>query len=580
MPRTVSAGMQAHLDEEVTQLCHIWSIARTDGVTYRFTSLDRDLTWEGNTYYALQAGSQSAIEFRLELSVNNLELRGFLDVLHISETDLIAGRFNRSDVRFWIAKWEIVNGRSVIVETPIKTIRGWSGNVTREGNLYTAEVRSLNQGLQQSIGSVIAERCRALPLGSTGFGADRGCNYPVDPDPWQAYTEYGSPPVGQGAVIIALPNGHGDWDAGGPANGTVSIQSGGTGYSNNLEISAHWTFDWGEVIKWDATSYTVQDGVITDVFFPLTADGAKPGHSAVTISVVDLGGLEDTFVAPTTPNGFNYRLIQTGQTDMVEPTWPTTIGATVTDGSVVWETVASSQYAGEVAFSDARWYLEVDGVSIGGNPDFTASNYILGTGAVIKALPNGHGLWDGGTTPSNVQIVNAGLNYQNPSATAIFIHPQNGTTVEWAATTVGVSSDGKITYVEFPPTIENEKPDAAAVTFIIRDETGVDTESPGGFFDGGSVVFTSGDNIGIEIDILRFIDDGGGYYLIELAAPAPFDIHGYSNSGSSNGDGVILKIGCDGRWQTCLHRFHNQLNFRGEPGIPGTDVLFRINTNE
>ena len=577
MPRTLSAGMETHVNQSVTQLAHIWTIRRRDTVTYRFTSLDRNLTYDGNVYYALQAGSQSAIEFRLELSVNNLEIRGFLDQLHISEADLIAGRFDRADVRFFIVKWEIVNGRSVVVETPVKTIRGWTGAVTREGNVYTAEVRSLSQALQQSIGSVISERCRALPLGSTGFGADRGCNYPIDPDPWAAYTEYGTPPSGSGAVIIALPNGHGDWDAGAPANGTVYIQSGGIGYSNNLEISAHWTFDWGEVIKWDATSYTVTDGVITDVFFPLTSDEqGKPGHSAVSISVVDLGGIDDTFVAPTTPNGFNYRLIQTGQTDSVEPTWPTTIGATVTDGSVVWEAVASSRYAGTVAFSDVRWYIEVDGASIPGDPDFTASNSILGTGAVLNALPNGNGLWDGGISPINVQIVNGGLNYQQPSAKAIFIHPQNGTTVEWVATTVGVSTEGKITYVSFPPTIENEKPDSAAVTFVITDETGIDSEAPGGFFDGGSVLFTSGENIGLEIDILRFSDQGGGYYAIELAAPAPFDI----TYGVSDGTGVLLKIGCDGRWQTCKNRFHNQLNFRGEPGIPGTDVLFRINTNE
>ena len=573
MPRTISAGMQTHIDQSVTTLAHIWTIRRRDTVTYRFTNLDRDLTYDGQTYYALRAGSQSAMEFRLELSVNNLELRGFLSDLHISEADLRAGRFDRADVRFFIVKWEIVNGRSVVVETPIKTIRGWTGNFTLQGNAYTSEVRSLAQALQETIGSVISERCRALPLGSTGFGADRGCNYPVDPEPWQAYTEYGTPPSGQGAVIIALANGGGDWDAGGPANNTVWIQNGGSGYSQNLEISAYWTFDWGERVKWDATSYTVTDGVITDVFFPLTADGAKPGHRAVSISVVDLGGVGMTMVAPSTPNGFNYRLVQTGQTDAVEPTWPTSIGATVQDGSVVWETVASSRYAASVAFSDARWYIEVDGIPTGGDLEY--DNAILGSGASVKALPNGNGLWDGGTTPSNVQIVNGGLNYQNPSIIAMFVNPQTGATVEWAADAIGVSAEGTITYVSFPPTVENEKPDSAAVTFHIEDETGIDTESPGGFFDSGSVLFTSGENIGIEIDIARFIDDGG-YYYIELAAPAPFDI----TWGVSDGTGILLKIGCDGRWQTCKNRFHNQLNFRGEPGIPGTDVLFRINTNE
>ena len=40
--------------------------------------------------------------------------------------------------------------------------------------------------------------------------------------------------------------------------------------------------------------------------------------------------------SPTTPNGFVYQVIQAGTTGGAEPTWPTTAGQTVTDGTVIW----------------------------------------------------------------------------------------------------------------------------------------------------------------------------------------------------------------------------------------------------
>ncbi len=38
---------------------------------------------------------------------------------------------------------------------------------------------------------------------------------------------------------------------------------------------------------------------------------------------------------------------------------------------------------------------------------------------------------------------------------------------------------------------------------------------------------------------------------------------------------VLLREGCDKRFQTCIGRFANALNFRGEPHLPGNDLLTR-----
>lgn len=52
------------------------------------------------------------------------------------------------------------------------------------------------------------------------------------------------------------------------------------------------------------------------------------------------------WVVPTTYNGFFYECTQTGTTGGSEPTWPTTVGNTVTDGGVIWECVAQYGLAG------------------------------------------------------------------------------------------------------------------------------------------------------------------------------------------------------------------------------------------
>jgi uncharacterized phage protein (TIGR02218 family) len=41
------------------------------------------------------------------------------------------------------------------------------------------------------------------------------------------------------------------------------------------------------------------------------------------------------------------------------------------------------------------------------------------------------------------------------------------------------------------------------------------------------------------------------------------------------GDAVGIREGCDKRFETCVSRFRNAINFRGEPHLPGTDLLTR-----
>lgn len=51
------------------------------------------------------------------------------------------------------------------------------------------------------------------------------------------------------------------------------------------------------------------------------------------------------YVRPTNANGFEYECTTGGQTGRREPRWPTTVAATVTDGSVTWTARAFSTNA-------------------------------------------------------------------------------------------------------------------------------------------------------------------------------------------------------------------------------------------
>src|SRR5262245_33321010 len=104
------------------------------------------------------------------------------------------------------------------------------------------------------------------------------------------------------------------------------------------------------------------------------------------------------------------------------------------------------------------------------NPTITIS-YSTGTGASFTAVPNGNGLWDGGSSPANVTIVSGGSGYTQGQVTVVAQYPfpvtpvGGGVTTTLFATSVTVAA-GVITAVTFPATGEDQKPAAAAVTIF------------------------------------------------------------------------------------------------------------------
>ena len=80
------------------------------------------------------------------------------------------------------------------------------------------------------------------------------------------------------------------------------------------------------------------------------------------------------------------------------------------------------------------------------------------------------------------------------------------------------------------------------------------------YFGNGLVTFTTGANAGLSMEVREFSNKRFGLFL-----PMP--------SAITVGDAYTVIAGCDKRFDSCVGKFNNAVNFRGEPHVPGTDKL-------
>ena len=85
---------------------------------------------------------------------------------------------------------------------------------------------------------------------------------------------------------------------------------------------------------------------------------------------------------------------------------------------------------------------------------------------------------------------------------------------------------------------------------------------PAGYFDYGLLTFTTGPNAGYATEVHGYTP--GVLQLFQPLAYTP-----------AVGDAFRLSPGCDRHFGTCIGRFANAVNFRGEPHLPGQDKLMQ-----
>lgn len=89
----------------------------------------------------------------------------------------------------------------------------------------------------------------------------------------------------------------------------------------------------------------------------------------------------NTRVQPRSPTGLQYNASTGGRTGAREPRWPTTVGGTVTDGSVVWTAEAISSGSLKRTLSTATWSATT-GVTVGTPTNTSIDSTVLIAGGV------------------------------------------------------------------------------------------------------------------------------------------------------------------------------------------------------
>ena len=152
--RSIPTALQDKLDAGVTTLCRCWLITRNDGLTQGFTDHDEDVALGAVICRAGTGLSGSEAAQTFGLAVDGSELSGALADDSLNEDDLAAGRYDAAAVELWLVDWSEPS-LSVLLA------KGTLGEVKREGNAFTAEVRGLTDRLAQDTGRLYTTTCSA-----------------------------------------------------------------------------------------------------------------------------------------------------------------------------------------------------------------------------------------------------------------------------------------------------------------------------------------------------------------------------------------------------------------------------------
>lgn len=158
--KTLPTALATHMAGGTTTLADLLKITRKDGTVFAFTSAADDVTISSVTYLSSQGLNISSLEAAAGLAVDNLELTTLDDGSTFNRLDVLSGVWRNAD--FVISRYNWASPSDGVEVRMVGTV----GEVHLKRGSIVAELRGLQQALQQPIGSVTSKTCRAR-LGDT-----------------------------------------------------------------------------------------------------------------------------------------------------------------------------------------------------------------------------------------------------------------------------------------------------------------------------------------------------------------------------------------------------------------------------
>lgn len=161
--RDLSVEMYRYLGEETTTTAWCWKLTRQDGLILGFTTHDKEIHHDGVVYEANSGFAPTAVETSGNLSVDNMEMEGYISSDSIQLEDVETGRFDYADVEVFLLDWEIPTNERLLLR------KGRLGRVSTGDISLKAEIRGMMQYLQQHFVDVYSKTCR-VSLGDAKCG--------------------------------------------------------------------------------------------------------------------------------------------------------------------------------------------------------------------------------------------------------------------------------------------------------------------------------------------------------------------------------------------------------------------------
>lgn len=517
--KTVTPAMAAHLAGETATLATCWTITRTDGVVFRYTTHDQDVTFLKEVYRSAAGFERSAMKSSASFAVDEMEVMGLLRDDGITDEEMRNGAFDYAQVEVFLVNYEDSSMGRVMLRT------GYFAEVqTNDAGLFTVELRGLVDMLQNKIGNTYLPECR-VDLGSAS------CGVKLKPDVYERGRRY---KTGERMIYpVLLPDG----DTAEYFNDLISAQHGWSGskMGEDTQMTPRvgpltlWTANWSSVDRYiypNELGLTPEEIAADNLKIVLT--GWYYFYWQNSAGYVTMACQQEYFNTGfyTDISGFKPRV----ECPNERP-------------ERIWRKFSIEM---DISKATKRFRFQI------GTPNMGHTAGVCWDDLTLAVVPRNQPTTNFATY-GGIEFValNDGKTSTAPKAFPMQIGDE--------------LVDGDVTWRVVEPTWTFLRTVTALSSSTTQIAAAPVTNPAPSYFEAGVLTWLSGKNAGRACEISSYDGTTG---LIKVALPFPYQ--------PQIGDIFSIQVGCNKDHKTCRDNYKNIINFRGHPRVPGNGLYFKV----